>query len=309
MKSLAAEPKMLEDAADVDQAAPMTRRLSWRVGVGGSLTGWAERLRTVGGGFRSICSALALLAEAVAVGLMKPSDVEALVARTYQSRPDFYDPKRYDLPYEKGMLPTLREIKPAGRLLDAFCGQGREARLFAEAGYCVTAVDQLDWMIDAAIQYASTEGFDAEFEVGDFAQMAVSNPFDVVYTSCWMYSTVQGRRNRQTFLAQCHRLCHQDGIIVISHLTQTVEGRGGAWLRHLVAKVTALLTFGNLSTEFGERIYTGLFWHHLGKATVENEIREAGLRVVNRIEGQGMEPTFLFLSPQGNNVAETSEAG
>lgn len=259
-------------------------------------------MRSRGGPLSSLS---AMCAEAIAVGLMRRSDVEELVTQTYHSRPEFYDPNRYELPYERGMLPTLQSLRPSGRLLDAFCGQGREAKLFAQSDYRVTAVDQLDWMIEAAEQYAALEGFEADFQVDDFDQMVVSRPFDVVYTSCWMYSTVQSRKRRQAFLSQCYRLCDREGIIVISHLGQSGDSVFGTRLRYLIAKLAAILTLGNFATEMGERIYTGLFWHHLDDATVDREIREAGLSVVDRIAGTGMEPTFLFLAPRS---VETEEA-
>ena len=302
MKSLAAEAKMFDETADLSRAVSTHQHASWRVRLGGGLARAAGRMRSVDGVLKPPCSLMAMVLEAMAVGLMRRSDVEELVAQTYHSRPEFYDPHRYELPYEQGMLPTLTHLKPSGRLLDAFCGQGREAKLFAQAGYRVSAVDQLDWMIEAARQYAALEGFEAEFLVDDFDQMAVSRPFDIVYTSCWMYSTVQSRRGRQAFLAQCYRLCDADGVIVVSHLGQSSGSTEGIWFRYVVAKLTALITLGNLTTEFGERIYTGLFWHHLSDAVVESEVQDAGLCILDRVVGSGMEPTFLFLAPRPNEV-------
>ncbi|MEL6109509.1 MAG: class I SAM-dependent methyltransferase [Planctomycetota bacterium] len=292
---------MRDESVDFGRGSVNDQHSSWRVKWGGRLAAFAGRMRSLGGPLSSLS---AMCAEAMAVGLMRRADVEELVTQTYHSRPEFYDPNRYELPYEQRMLPTLQKLRPSGHLLDAFCGQGREAKLFAQADYQVTAVDQLDWMIEAAKQYAMLEGFEADFQVDDFDQMVVSRPFDVVYTSCWMYSTVQSRKRRQAFLSQCYRLCDREGIIVLSHLGRSGDSTLGTRSRYLVAKLTAILTLGNFGTEIGERLYTGLFWHHLDDATVDQEIRDAGLRVIDRIPGTGMEPTFLFLAPRSVEVEE-----
>ena len=302
MKTLAAESPLLDEASGNTRPASVGSHVRWRVRLGGHLAGLAGRLRGNPGFFSPVGVVMAMIAEAMAVGLMRRSDVEELVTQTYHSRPEFYDPNRYDLPYEESMLPALAKIKPQGRLLDAFCGQGREAKLFANAGYHVTAIDQLDWMIEAARQYATLEGFEAEFLVQDFDQMVVSDPFDVVYTSCWMYSTVQSRQRRQAFLTQCYRMCRSDGVIVLSHLGQSSGSVLGLRFRYAIAKITAFFTFGNLGTEQGERIYTGLFWHHLSDSTVEQEIDQAGMQIVERLPGTGMAPTFLFLAPKTEDV-------
>ena len=66
-------------------------------------------------------------------------------------------------------------------------------------------------------------------------------------------------------------------------------------MRFVIARLVALITAGNLRTEFGERIYTGLFWHHLQNRTVQREVNAAGWKIVHTVAGSGMSPTFLFL--------------
>ncbi|PAY20096.1 hypothetical protein CKO51_07525 [Rhodopirellula sp. SM50] len=269
---------------------------SWRRTLGTGMNSAAERFRRRPGLAGWFLPAIAFLLEAISIGLMRRRDVADMVAKTYASRPEFYDPDRYQLPHESRMLPTLLKHRSSCRLLDAFCGQGREAKWFADAGYQVTAIDRLDWMIDRAKRYAVEAGFSADFIAEDFDTFDPPETFEVVYTSCWMYSTVQGVDRRREFLKQCDRLCSEDGLAVVSYVNQRASSKAGAWVRFCIAKSVAWLTAGNVRTEFGERIYTGLFWHHLSDATARREVDVAGWQIAEIIAGNGMDPTFLFLS-------------
>lgn len=289
-------PSVSASSIDSSRSKSEIAPLSWRSVVGIRLNQCADRLRSRCGFAGAVCAAIAAVFEAFSVGLMRRSDMQSMVQQTYQSRPEFYDPRRYQLPYEEKLLPELLKHKSACRLLDAFCGQGREAKLFADAGYNVIAIDQLDWMIAAAKQYAKESAFEATFITADFSTFQPEERFDVVYSSCWMYSTVQGAERRGEFLANCRSLCADDGIIVISFVGQQSRSKYGEWMRFAVARITAWLTLGNFATEFGERLYTGLFWHHLSIQTVEREVTASGLTVVQTIKGSGMEPTFLVLT-------------
>lgn len=289
MQTVAAAPIEPTDA----DATP--DRGSRRLASGIWLNDVAARLRNSGGPSGRIGQVVAMVCEAISLGVMRRDEINEMVQRTYASRPNFYDPRRYQLPHEATMLPELTSLRGSCRLLDAFCGQGREAKLFADAGYVVTAIDQLGWMIDRAKDYAVETGFEARFLTADFGSFDPPQPFDVVYTSCWMYSTIQGADRRREFLEHCNRLCTDDGIVVLSYVSRNDGSALGAIARFAIAKSAALFTLGNLATEFGERIYTGLFWHHLSDADVRRETNAAGWRIVRVVEGVGMDPTFLFL--------------
>ena len=170
----------------------------------------------------------------------------------------------------------------------------------------VTGVDQFSWMIDAARAYASEADFRAEFIASDFRSFTADPRFDIVYTSCWMYSTCQGTERRRELLEQCLRQTTSDGLIVVSTVDASVGSRLTATIRFVLAKLTAVVTLGNLHTEIGERIYQGLFWHHLSEATVRNEIRSCGLIVVDTVRGSGIEPCFYILARASSKYAETS---
>ncbi|MCA9140138.1 MAG: class I SAM-dependent methyltransferase [Planctomycetales bacterium] len=259
----------------------------------------AEMLRRRSGIVAVVTAPIAFLLESVSIGLMRPCDIRQMVNRTYASRPDFYHPRRYKLPYEAQLMPHLVRLRDSGRMLDAFCGQGREAELFAAAGYDITAIDTLDWMIEAAIRYQSEIGFPANFQTHSFSSFTPSEPFDIVYTSCWMYSTLQGSAQRREFLGHCRRLCRDDGLAVLSYVSNRSGSKLAASMRFLVVRATAWMTMGNRNSEPGERIYTGLFWHHLDDDSVRRETESAGWSIADAVKGNGMAPTFVILKPTG----------
>ena len=258
--------------------------------------GWRVRGYRVLGGIDTLARSAADLVEhcveGLRLGLLRPRDVERIVFDSYAAQPDFYDPSNYQPPFgmdELELAQELRALAPGNRLLDAFCGQGREARAFAEAGFDVVGIDRLQIMIDRATRYAEGVGFAAQFIVADFDSYQSESPFDVVYTSTWMYSTVQTRARRLEFLRQCRRLCAPGGLIVISYKTRSPEQRYRFLVKHVVARIAALLTRGNRSVELGDRLYYGLFWHHFDEDALNKELRDSGLtalrrRVVNREE-------------------------
>lgn len=293
----------------VEQTQAVEPRQSWRLRFARGLqrvSGACSRLpRPVSTVFAPIAK---LLFEGVGLGLMTPDDIQQMVVDTYKSRPEFYDPRRYRFRYEERLLPDLKKLTAENsegvRLLDAFCGQGREAEIFANAGFDVTGVDHLDWMINSAREYAAEANFTATFTTSDFAEFRADPPFDVVYTSCWMYSTSQGRQRRVELLQKCMELTSDDGLIVVSSVDASVGSQFVAKVRFALAKFVAALTFGNTATEFGERIYSGLFWHHLADSTVRAEIESVGLKVVTTISGQGIDPRFYILSRNPSDDAE-----
>ena len=271
---------------------------SYRLTVGLYCAGLADRFRGRGDGWKWLCSPISSLFEALAIGVMRRRNILQMVRRTYESRRDFYNPKQYSLPHESRLLNVLKQHRPSGALLDSFCGQGREAKLFAEAGYQVTAIDRLDWMIESAEQYLAAQGVHAHLHVADFDHYHPAQRFDISYTSCWMYSTVQGAIHRHRFLERLDDLTCADGMAVISYLSSRNDNWLGNFLRWSVARIAGLITAGNVRCEFGERIYTGLFWHHLADGKVRHEVQGADWRIVETLIGTGTEPTFLLLRKQ-----------
>lgn len=283
-------------APSVTNALEEPSKTGWRRRLVSILMSTVERCRQLPAVLsRPVMPIVSALAEGLALGVLRRTDVDDLVTATYESHRRYYDPRRYQQPHEAGMLSTLQELAPGPRLLDAFCGQGREAEVFAGGGFDVTGVDRLGWMISAAQEYAAERGFTANFVAADFDALNVNPGFDVVYTSNWMYSTQQGHDRKARFLARCRSLCADGGLIVFSIVQRSRLSSVASCFRFLLARLTAYLTFGNRQTEFGERLYSGLFWHHLSRKQVSRQLQSAGLRLRHVHSGIGVEPAFYFV--------------
>lgn len=273
---------MPERAAESPDRQAYIHRAGWRVTfyrAGLRLAGW-------GHGFARIIEGLV---EGFSLGLMRPDDVDSLVLESYSRSPEFYDPENYQPPFaedESAIARELCRLTPGRRLLDAFCGQGREARTFAELGFEVTGIDRLSAMVDRATSYAAEQGFEARFVATEFERYEPNELFDIVYTSVWMYSTVQSRTRRLRFLQKCRDLCTPNGLIVISYKVRTSSQRFQFIVRHAIARVFALVTFGNRRTELGDRIYYNLFWHHFSDDEISDELQDAGLVSISRTESR-----------------------
>lgn len=283
--------------ADVQPA-----RRSWRIRTAVCLLACS---RTIGrlptSVSRLLLPVLSVLTEGVSLGLMRRTDVDALVSETYQTHTGHYDPRHYQPPWESRILPLLRDRAPGRRMLDAFCGQGREAQVFAEGGFDVTGVDRMPSMIEAAQRFAADQAFAANFVVADFEALNVTPGFDVVYTSSWMYSTQQGADRRAAFLRRCCLLCADGGMIVFSTVNRSLRSLPGTALRFAIARLTSWLTCGNVRTEFGERLYSGLFWHHLSIRQVRQDLQQAGLRLQHIQPAAGADPMFFFVVTENSD--------
>lgn len=225
---------------------------------------------------------------AIPVGLLRREEIDRMVQSTYRGNPDYYHPAHYTARHEERILPALKRHAPArdggrARLLDLYCGHGREAEIFARAGYNVTGVDALPEVIDRAREYAKAAGFDAEFIAADIDewQPAVA-AWDVVYTSLWMYSTVPGRAERIAWVARLMEWAAPDGVLVVSVKPRT--SALGSTVRHLIARLTAGLTRNQRRPERGERFTSGLFWRDCTPEEVAAELRAAHADILDVVD-------------------------
>lgn len=259
----------------------------WRVVAATTFMGIARRLSRLG-------KMLSIIRAAVPVGLLTESGVEAVVSAAYQRAPDFYDPNRYQLRYEQELLPILEGlgVPPAGRVLDLYSGHGREAEIFAKAGYEVLAVEGLSEVAERAMKYSSQAGFEAEFLVADIDDWMPDRPSDVVYTSLWMYSTVPGRQRRVDWLRRILSWAADDGVVIISITPR--RGRS-AELTWRLARVLGRLSRNPRIIELGDRFSSSLFWHDFAPDEVATELREAGATVVATHDVKGPPPCGFYI--------------
>lgn len=258
--------------------------------------------------FESSARLVRLVAGGITVGLLGQSEIKKVVFDSYAKAPDYYHPEKYKIRYEEEFLDTLeshvggsRTMPP--RLLDLYCGHGREAEIFSNTGYSVTAVDLLPEVIDRARRYAADNGFEADFVVANIDSWEPpSRDWDVVYTSLWMYSTVPDRAARIDWVRRLASWAQPNGVFVLSVRIRS-GGRGEA-LRYAVARAISAITFSDRSPELGDRFDGSLFWHDFASDEAEQELATAGLRVVDRFDvGGGAPCAFLMVRPSAVGLA------
>ncbi|MEZ5325655.1 MAG: methyltransferase domain-containing protein [Verrucomicrobiales bacterium] len=250
----------------------------------------------INAGKRSGIGMVSAVLRAVALGLMRPADLAAFVDQTYSNNSAFYDPLVRMERFEERILDALKEHAPGRRLLDAFCGQGREAAIFADAGFDILGIDNLESMVEGARAFAASRPFKADFMVADFASFEDEGGFDIVYTSAWMYTTSPDQLSRRAFLTRCGNLCRDHGVVVISCKRAMNPHAPTVRLLDIVTRLVALVSFGNRAFETGGRLSEGgLFWYHFTNEKLQTEIENAGFRIVHRDESPDGQLDFYLL--------------
>lgn len=251
--------------------------------------------------FQWLLRAAELASEGLPVGLLQNHEIEQLVSEAYREVPDFYNPNHYPIRFEQELIPVLQRLQNGRRLLDLYCGHGREAELFSRAGYRVLGVDRLDSVIERARDYASESGFTAEFLCADVTGWQPPHKdWDVVYTSLWMYSTIPDRKARIAWLQRLASWPVADGLLVVSTMPR-IQNRG-PYFRHIIACLAAALSFNKRWPELGDRFYKRLFWHDFRDDEAIAEFCAAGLDHLESIALNNKTPcTFHILKPRQQN--------
>lgn len=217
--------------------------------------------------------------EAVAIGVLRRPDILEAVSQSYRAAPSFYDPERYRLRIEEEILPLLERAAPGRRLLNLYAGQGRDAEIFARAGYDVLGVEGIAEVAALAEARAKREDFSAQFIAADIETWEPpSRDWDVVYTSLWMYSCLPDRDARLAWLKRLAGFASEEGMLVVSTMPQP-GGHAAQW-RHRIAQFVARVTLNPRRSELGDRFDRGLFWHDFSHEETLDELRAAALTVV-----------------------------
>ncbi len=236
-----------------------------------------------------------LLREAFPVGLLRESEIEYVVREAYREVPDFYDPDQYHLRYESQLLPLLEHHTKGQRLLDLFCGHGREAAIFASAGFNVLGVDEDPQSVEKARTYLGRSELNAEFTTANVNHWRpVQVNWNVIYSSLWMYSCIPGRTARLRWLQMISNWLHPDGIVVISVTPR--RSQRAARIRNFIARCVALVSLNSRSIEIGDRFHTKLFWHDFTNNEVETELTLAGFHLLDTLEIEGSTPCTFFIA-------------
>ena len=236
------------------------------------------------------------ISQAIAVGVLGKTALRDYLSNVYQTHAAVYDPSQYQLDCEEKIMPYLAKHHSHGKLLSAFCGQGREAKFFADQGFEVTGIDDNKSMIDGAIAYTQKAGFTAQFKQANFLDYAPETSYDVVYLSPWMYDTFPDPKDRIQLLKQCSTMLSPGGVIVISYVQLTKPDRLWEKVRHRLSTTAAKLSGSNWRPRFGDRFYVGIFHHFFVPGELETEVAAAELQILEQQQSANGLFDFCILS-------------
>lgn len=112
--------------------------------------------------------------------IRKLSEVEQITLDTYQRSAAQWSSARSDLDFWAEELNVVLDAIPSGRVLDAGCGAGRDARMLAARGYEVYGIDLCGEQIRLAAEICPS----ARFEVGSMHDLPFADAmFDCVWSA------------------------------------------------------------------------------------------------------------------------------
>ena len=130
----------------------------------------------------------------------------------------------------------LKCMPDAGCILDAGCGSGRDAKIFNELGYDVTAIDGSIEMCKLASEYANVDVKHMQFQEIDF-----ENRFDGIWASASLLHVPSDEMD--LVLKKLKDSLKEDGILYASFKYGDFEGlRNGRYFNDLTES-TAIVLF------------------------------------------------------------------
>ncbi len=124
------------------------------------------------------------------------TSIDALLGYAAEKRTSAHYEERYrEKEYYWGVKPSfmcfevLKLLPPTRplRLLDAGCGEGKDAVFFAKNGYKVSAFDITDSGVEKAKRLAELHGVDIDFFRADIMDYRLEKDFDVIFCSGVLY--------------------------------------------------------------------------------------------------------------------------
>lgn len=120
------------------------------------------------------------------------TDIDSLLGYAAEKKTSEYYEERYrKSEYYWGVKPSfmcfdiLKLLSPDRplRLLDAGCGEGKDAVFFAKNGYCVSAFDITESGVEKAKRLAERHGADVDFFRADICDYVPDKKFDIIFCS------------------------------------------------------------------------------------------------------------------------------
>jgi SAM-dependent methyltransferase len=136
----------------------------------------------------------------------------------------------HDMPWEKGApSPGLVDFLdgqthlPRGAVLVPGCGTGHDVRVWAAAGFTVTACDLAPSAIRLAEEQTTAAGLSAQFILGDFLADVALGPFDWIFEHT-LFCAIDPARREDYVNAVLRRLKTGANYLAVNYLIPDRDG-------------------------------------------------------------------------------------
>ncbi len=228
---------------------------------------------------RGISGAATSLTQGLSLGLLSNVALERVTEHRYATSFSAYAEEAY---VNSGFFVWEREairryFPPAGRVLVAAAGAGREMIALAHAGFVVDGFDCCAPLVEAGRSELRRQGIDAKLEC--VPPSTVPEPeghYDAVLVGFSGYMYIAGRDRRITFLRELCRYLNAGAPLMVS-FAEGSSGRRRVWTARIGTAIRRLRLAQPV--EEGDWLKTG-FQHHFVREEMSSEMSEAGMDLV-----------------------------
>lgn len=186
------------------------------------------------------------------------------------------------------------ELKPADRVLDLCCGQGRHSLELSRRGYDVVGYDLSETLLAESRRLAQEENLNVKFECGDMRRVGYENEFDGVFNFYTAFGYFEKNEDNQAVLDTVAQALKQRGRFLLDY--PCLEGRMSGWktqeffeygdgtvmLHEMIHDVFQQTIKNNVLyiTKDNQRHRTGFTLRHYYGRELQQCIKQAGMRTL-----------------------------
>jgi ubiquinone/menaquinone biosynthesis C-methylase UbiE len=169
----------------------------------------------------------------------------------------------------------------SGTILVLGAGVGRESIALAQRGFVVVGLDINRESLCVASQQAIAKGLQPLFAQADFLAVPIGpTRIDYVFMSGIMYSSIPGRKQRQTWLRSLRTCMNEGGLVVLNFMIDREMETRTRRLIHSLNRWLTRLPGANQSYQMGDTCSQNHFLHaFVDEEEIRSELREAGATV------------------------------
>jgi hypothetical protein len=232
--------------------------------------------------------------DAALLGALRPEDLEGLTEEFYGQDASPWVDNPYVFDGERAIISMLDRLVAGRELLDLCAGAGREARIFAQSGYAVTALERDEALRRHLEADAKRYGY-GPVVGADVVGLSLGRRFDVVYLSPLMYGMFPAKA-RVDLLTRIRAHVKKEGVAVLPvQMSEAATGTGRATFT--LARLAARMTNGNTGVELGDRLEWPLVFHHFTPSQLADEALAGGFAIVHEADVGSPPLRVVFLRP------------